>query len=198
MKNIKKLGLLVASVVMLIGISSCGDSSSEAVTTSQFVNILVEKNSLSANNKGEYIYTKNIEDSGLEYILTLTCTPDTYLKYVFESTLVRTFTKDGVTGTYSSNIKFLWGNFKSSIFRGLAHFENTAGKKDDVEYIFYGFEYDDENKTLVNSCYVDTIDGAIEEFRTAYDPVNNTWSMTILQVSTLNSLVYDTVGCNLW
>ena len=197
MKNIKKLGLLVASVVMLIGISSCGDSSSEAVTTSQFVNTLVEKNNLSAND-GKYIYTKNLDDKAIAYTFTLNCLADDSFGFIFEANLVRTFAKDGVTGTYTSNIKFLWGNFKSSIFRGLAHFENTAGKKDDVEYIFYGFEYDDENKTLVNSCYVDTIDGAIEEFRTAYTPANTTWSMTILQVSTLNSLVYDTVGCNLW
>ena len=196
MKNLKKLNLLAASAIMLLGVSACGSSNEGGgVTTDNFVNGLDKKYNLSNNGDGVYTYTTDMVDHGFNYTMTLTCTYDSYFKYTFESNLVRKIDKDGTTGTMTSEIKFIWGRFESSAFSGLAHFEKGE-TKDDVQLIFYGLVFSSD-KTLLDTCNTYTIDGVKEDFK-SFNVLNNTWDMTKLQVSTLNTMCKESVGCYLW
>jgi hypothetical protein len=196
MKNLKKLSLLAASAMMLLGVTSCSSGGEGGgVTTDNFVDALVKKYNLRNNNDGVYTYLEDITDHGFNYKMTLTCTYDSDFKYTFESNLVRTIDKDGVTGSMTSQIKFIWGRFESSLFNGLAHFE-SGDTKDDVQYIFFGLVFANDG-TLTNTCNTYTIDGVKSDFN-SFNVLNSTWDMTRLQVSKLNTIAKEAAGCYLW
>lgn len=195
MKKLNKINLLLISSLMLVGATSCNSNSDDGgIYTDDFVNALVGKYSLKAD-EGKYVYTTPLEDHGFEYTFTLTCTSDSTFSYIFDATLTKEVKKDEATGTLSSKIKFLWGRFTTASFNGLAHFEK--GKTtDDAHFNFYGILFNDDG-TLKNTCYAYTIDGVIDDFLT-FDVLSTTWDMTMLQVSTLSSLSQSLVGCYLW
>lgn len=196
--NIKKLSLTLASAAFIFTSVSCGTNKATGITVDDFVNALVEKEKLTGKD-GVYTYQQSFQDHAVDYTLTLNCIADSYYSYVFESTLVREISTDTISGLYTSQIKFNWGKFKSSLFQGKAHFEmkKDASHFDDAHYIFYGLAFDAGGTYGYGSEeYIDPIKQ--EWLDLNYSPLEDTWKMTKINIEKLNALTKSTVNCYLW
>lgn len=194
----KKVVTSLAVLAIGCGVVSCGNQEvAKPVYTSDFVNALVAAKGLTAENEA-YVFNEKFTDTAVNYNFKLTCKSNSSFKYIFNAELSKEVSGGAFTGTITSKIDFLWGSFKSSIFKGTADLKTADGKTTDTaEWLYYGFIFNSEAGTIANSCYSQTINGITDDFREvkAFDTA---WNMTRINISHLNALVQEVVSINLW